>query len=125
MGRITDYSPTGYLEELDRLDAPGVLDSLRVFEDCLLLEADVALAFAARLLALSEAAGPEAVAAVRRLMARIVSATPFAPRHLSLAAPLLADPELAARHAFLSRIEVDPAAAMSRTCWPGLPATCT
>ncbi|MEW5773903.1 MAG: glycosyltransferase [Thermodesulfobacteriota bacterium] len=105
------YTPLGRLEELDRLDLAGVLDYLRIYLKNFLLDADVAMALAGRLLrepGLDQQ--PRALRSLAYVLAKAVQAAPFDARIADLAARLTGDPVLARRAALLAALPTDRAA---------------
>ncbi len=87
------YTPLGRLEELDHLDLAGVLDYLRTYLDNFLLDADVAMAFAGRLLREPGLGGQvPALRALAYVLGKAAQAAPFDARIADLAARLAGDP---------------------------------
>lgn len=105
------YTPLGRLEELDRLDLAGVLAYLRIYLGNFLLDADVAMAVAGRLLrepGLDRQ--PRALRTLAYVLGKAAQAAPFDPRILDLAARLTGDPGLARRASLLAALPTDQAA---------------
>jgi len=105
------YTPLGRLEELDRLDLDGVLGYLRIVLDNFLLDADVAMTLAGRLLRDPGLAGhPAALRALAYVLGKAAQAAPCDARIADLAARLTRDPALARRAARLAALPTDQAA---------------
>jgi len=107
----TPYTPLGRLEELDRLDLAGVLAYLRIYLGNFLLDADVAMAMAGRLLrepGLERQ--PKPLRTLAYVLGKAAQAAPFDARILDLAARLGGDPGLARRAALLTALPTDQAA---------------
>jgi GT2 family glycosyltransferase len=105
------YTPLGRLEELDRLDLAGVLAYLRIYLGNFLLDADVAMALAGRLLrepGLDQQ--PQALRTLTYVLGKAAQAAPFDARIADLAARLGGDPDLARRRDLLSALPTDQAA---------------
>lgn len=105
------YTPLGRLEELDRLDLAGVLAYLRIYLGNFLLDADVAMALAGRLLREPGLdAQPQALRSLAYVLGKAAQAAPFDARIADLAARLAGDPALARRAALLASLPTDQAA---------------
>jgi GT2 family glycosyltransferase len=96
---------------LDRLDLAGVLGYLRTYLGNFLLDADVAMALAGRLLREPDLGKhPQALRALAYVLGKAVQAAPFDARIADLAARLTGDPSLARRAALLAALPTDQAA---------------
>ena len=105
------YTPLGRLEELDRLDLAGVLGYLRIYLGNFLLDADVAMALAGRLLREPDLGKhPQALRALAYVLGKAVQAAPFDARIADLAARLGGAPGLSRRAPLLTPLPTDQAA---------------